>query len=369
MARLNLRLGAILASWQARSGQNAEARATVAAMVQSNPDLSIAEPALQQTVTTAQVRNAADGVAEAYLALAANLQRQDSAEFSLLLLRLAVDVRPGFTPARLLSAQIQAEAGRPASALAALAPVPLSDPLIALVQLRQAQYADRAGDAGQAEQMLEQLADRYQQRPEPLALLAKLQRNENHFAEAAETYGRAIARVRQPGIADWTLFYEQGVSYDRAHDWPHAEADFLRALQLSPDQPYVLNYLGYAWAEQGRNLAQARQMIERAVEQQPNDGSIVDSLGWVLLQQGDRAGAIRYLERAVELQPEDSTVNGHLGDAYMAAGRRREAEIQWRRALILNPDPQDQVALNAKLAAASSSPRPAPSAAVERPVE
>ena len=366
---LNLRLGAILASWQARSGQDAEARATIAAMVQSNPDLSIAEPALQQTVTTAQVRNAADGVAEAYLALAANLQRQDSAEFSLLLLRLAVDVRPGFTPARLLSAQIQAEAGRPASALAALAPVPPSDPLIALVQLRQAQYADRAGDAGQAEQMLEQLADRYQQRPEPLALLAKLQRNENHFAEAAETYGRAIARVRQPGIADWTLFYEQGVSYDRAHDWPHAEADFLRALQLSPDQPYVLNYLGYAWAEQGRNLAQARQMIERAVEQQPNDGSIVDSLGWVLLQQGDRAGAIRYLERAVELQPEDSTVNGHLGDAYMAAGRRREAEIQWRRALILNPDPQDQVALNAKLAAASSPPRPAPSAAVERPVE
>ena len=364
---LNLRLGTILASWQARSGQDAEARATIHAMVQSNPDLSIDQPALQQTAATRQVTTAADGVAEAYLALAASLQRQNATEFPLLLLRLAVDVRPDFTSARLLAAEVQSQAGRPAAAEAVLAAVPQSDPLIALVQLRQAQYADRAGDGAKAKEMLEQLAAHYPQRPEPLKLLAEMQRNENHFEAAAETYGRAIARVPRPGAADWSLFYEQGVSYDRAHEWPRAEADFLRALELSPDQPYVLNYLGYAWTEQGRNLLRARQMIERAVEQQPNDGSIVDSLGWVLLQQGDGPGAIRYLERAVELQPEDSTINGHLGDAYMAAGRRREAEVQWRRALILNPDPQDEAALNAKLAGAAAAPRPA--AAVERHVE
>ena len=365
---LNLRLGTVTASWQARNGQEAEARATIRATVQASPDLSIAEPALQQSVARQSVQSATDGLSEAYLALAATLQRQDAADFSLLLLRLALDMQPDFTSARLLAAEIEAASGQYAAASAALAPVPDSDPLIALVQLRQAQYADREGDSEGAQRLLEQMADRYKQRPEPLALLGDMQRMASHFAEAAQTYGRAIERVRQPGSADWALFYEQGVAYDRAHDWPRAEADLLRALELSPDQPYVLNYLGYAWTEQGRNLVRARQMIERAVEQRPNDGSIVDSLGWVLLQQGDTATAIRYLERAVELQSEDTTVNSHLGDAYMAAGRRREAEIQWRRALILNPDPQETAALNARLAGVAA-PSRQPGVAVERHVD
>jgi tetratricopeptide (TPR) repeat protein len=350
---LNLRLGTVVASWQARGGQEAEARATIRATVQANPDLAIAEPALQLAAGNPQVRNAADGIAEAYLALAAALQRQDATDFSLSLLRLALDLRPDFTAARLLAADIQWRQDQVGAASAMLSQVAASDPLIGVVQLRLAQYAEREGHTAEAQQQLEHLASQYPQRPEPLALLAQMQRDQNHFTEAADTYGRAIGRLEKPGPADWALFYEQGIAYDRAHDWAHAEADFLRALALSPDQPYVLNYLGYAWTEQGRNLPQARQMIERAVEQRPNDGSIVDSLGWVLLRQGDTASAVRFLERAVELQPEDSTVNGHLGDAYMAVGRRREAEVQWRRALILNPDPQDVSILQGKLAGLS----------------
>ncbi len=363
---LNLRLGTVVASWQARNGQAAEARATIRATVQASPDLSIAEPALQQSIAAVKVSTATDGLAEAYLALAASLQRQDAGEFALVLLHMALDLRPDFSSARLLAAEIQAAAGQVATASATLAAVPPSDPLIAVVQLRQAQYAERDGHTAEARQLLEQLADRYRQRPEPLALLAEMQRADSHFAEAAETYTRAIQRLNPPAAADWALFYERGMAYDRSHDWPRAEADFLRALELSPDQPYVLNYLAYAWAEQGRNLGRARQMVDRAVEQRPNDGSIVDSLGWVLLRQGDKAGAIRFLERAVELQPEDSTINGHLGDAYMAAGRRREAEVQWRRALILNPDPQDVPLLQAKLAGKAD---PASASAGERRVE
>ena len=186
-------------------------------------------------------------------------------------------------------------------------------------------------------------------------MAAAAQSADEQFDAAAATYGRAIARLGQPGKLDWALFYEQGMAYDRAHDWPHAEADLLHALELSPDQPYVLNYLGYAWTEQGRNLPRAQQMLEHAVAQQPNDGSIVDSLGWTLLRQGNSAGAVRMLERAVELSPEDSAINGHLGDAYQAAGRRLEAETQWRRALILHPDPQDEKALQAKLDGAGPS--------------
>ena len=362
---LNLRLGTLAASFQARSGQEAEARSTIRATVEASPELAIAEPALQQDAAAMKVSTAADGIAEAYLALAASLQQQDAAEFSFVLLRLALDLRPGFTSARLLAAQMQAATGDVAAASATLAPVPDNDPLHALAQLRQAQYAERLGRTQDAQQRLEQLAAQYPDRPEPLALLAQMQRDDGHSADAAATYGRAIERLHNPGPANWVIFYEQGMAYDRSHQWPLAEADFLRALQLQPDQPFVLNYLGYAWTEQGHNLPQARQMIERAVELRPNDGSIVDSLGWVLLQQGDNAGAVHFLEHAAELEPEDSTINGHLGDAYMALGRKREAEIQWRRALILNPEPQEERALQSKLAGVT----PAPAASVAHRVE
>ena len=136
---------------------------------------------------------------------------------------------------------------------------------------------------------------------------------------------------------------------ERARDWARAEADFLRALELFPDQPFVLNYLGYSWTEQGRNLPRARQMIERAAAAQPNDGAILDSLGWVQLRQGDVQGAVKQLERAIELDSNDPTITSHLGDAYWAAGRKLEAQFQWRRALTLKPDPDDIVKLEAKL--------------------
>ncbi len=368
---LNFESGAIEASWQARNGQPAEARGILRAMVAANPGLSIAEAALLQSAASPKVANAADGVAEAYLALAGALQQQPAGSgLSLLLLRLALALRPDLTAARLLSADLEASNRQWDAAAAILAPVPSVDPLAALAQLRQASYAEHAGHPAAARRRLGELADQYPSRPEPLAALAALQVADDQFVDAAATYGRAIARLRQPGKLDWVLFYRQAMAYDRAHDWRHAEADLLHALELSPDQPYVLNYLGYAWTEQGRNLPRAQRMLERAVAQQPNDGSIVDSLGWTLLRQGNSTGAVRTLERAVELLPEDSAINGHLGDAYQAAGRRLEAETQWRRALILNPDPRDEKALQAKLdGPGPSKPGRAGSSAAARRVE
>ena len=352
----NLRLGLILASWQARNGHEAEARAAIRAMIEGSPDLAIAEPALQLAAAQKQVASASEGIAEAYLALAASLQRGDAPDFALLLLRLGLDLRPDFTSARLLAADIQSAGGQPAGALNTLAPVGADDPLIAVVRLRQARLNERLGRTAEARRILEQLSADYPQRPEPLAQLAETQVTDGHFTEATATFTQAIARVAQPGRSDWLLYYQRGTAFDRAHDWPRAEADFLHALALSPDQPLVLNYLGYAWAEQGRNLPRAREMIQRAVALRPNDGAIMDSLGWVLLLEGDRDGAIRWLERAVELTPEDATANGHLGDAYDAAGRPREAQTQWRRALILNPEPADAAKLQAKLTRAAPAP-------------
>ena len=120
-----------------------------------------------------------------------------------------------------------------------------------------------------------------------------------------------------------------------------AEADLLRALELSPEQPYVLNYLGYTWAEQGKNLDRAKAMLLRATELRPQDGNIADSLGWVLFRLGDLPGAVTWLEKAVELESRNSVMNDHLGDAYWAAGRQREARFQWRRAATLEPEPAD----------------------------
>ncbi len=347
---LNLRLGTMLASWQARTGHETEARRIIQAMVESAPNLAIAEPALQLDASHVQVGNAADGVAEAYLALAATLQRQNASEFSLLLLHLGLQLRPQFTAARLLMSDLQLDARQFRQASATLAEVPASDSLIAVVRLRQANIMEQQGRKDDAARILEETAAAYPQRPEPLAMLAEMQRVATQFTQAAATYGRAIDRIPNPGPNDWVMFYQQGTAYERAHQWPQAEADFLRALQLSPDQPAVLNYLGYSWAEQGRNLPRARQMLERAVELRPNDGAIVDSLGWVMLREGDTAGAARWLERAVELEPEDWSINAHLGDAYWDAGRHAEAQTQWRRALILHPEPEDAEKLRAKLA-------------------
>jgi tetratricopeptide (TPR) repeat protein len=362
---MNLQLGRIIASWQARQGHLDEAHATLAALIGASSDLPIAGPALQASVAEKQVTKATDGIAEAYLALAAALHTQDANDFAVVLLRLALDLRPNFTAARLLAADIMDGGKHPRTAVAMLEPIGSDDPLIGVVRLRRAALAERMGKTDEALSDLDDLARDYPDRPEPLAIKGDILRSKHRNADAVLAYDQAVTRLPHPVAANWPLFYDRAIAEERSNQWPKAEADFDRALQLSPDQPYVLNYLGYSWTEQGRNLPKARQMIERAVEQLPNDGSVLDSLGWVTLKQGDVKGAVRWLERAVELSSEDSTVNGHLGDAYWAAGRKREAQFQWRRALNLNPDPEDIPKLEAKLR--EGEPSPTPTAVVATP--
>ena len=120
-------------------------------------------------------------------------------------------------------------------------------------------------------------------------------------------------------------------------------------MEFEPNQPYILNYLGYSWVDKGRNLDKARRMIETAVKLRPNDGYIVDSLGWALYRMGDLEKAARELERAVELRPEDPIINDHLGDAYWKVGRRAEARFQWHRALSLEPEAELVANIQAKI--------------------
>jgi tetratricopeptide (TPR) repeat protein len=345
----NLRMAQILASWAARSKQPGEAQRILASLPAAAPDLSIVMPGLMAAVTKRPVASATDGIAEAYFTFAALLQAQDANDFSLVMLRLALDMRPDFAAARLLASDILSNQHHPLMALNMLNEVPATDPLIAAVMLRRVALVDLLGRSDEAMNDLESMARDYPDSPLPDEKRGDLLRLKSRFPDAVLAYDRAIARVSQPEASDWILYYDRGVAEERAHSWQKAEADFHHALVLSPDQPFVLNYLGYSWADMGHHLAEARQMIERAAERRPNDGAITDSLGWVMYRQGDAKDAVTTLEHAVELEPEDSTINGHLGDAYWAAGRKIEAQYQWRRALTLNPDPGDAAKLEAKL--------------------
>ena len=345
----NLQLAREVASWQSRQGYPADAAQTLNALADADPDFAIALPALQATAGSVQIRRATDGIAEAYLALAAALTSQDSSDFSVVLVQLALDLRPDLSAARILAADIMDAHKDPAAALRVLAPVAADDPLASVARLRRASLLDQQGHSEEALKLLDELSRNFPDRPEPLVMQGDILRGGRHFAEAVAAYDKAVALLAHPTRANWPLFYSRGIALERSHNWMRAEADFQKALELSPNQPFVLNYLGYSWTEQGRNLPRARKMIEQAMELRPNDGAIIDSLGWVQLRQGDVRGAVKSLERAVELEPEDSTINAHLGDAYSAAGRKLEAQYQWRLALNLKPDPDDVPKLQAKL--------------------
>jgi len=349
MTSPNLRLTQILASWQARSGQAGEAQLTLASLQSVAPNLSIALPGLMASVNKRPVARAADGIAEAYFTFAGLLRSQDANDFSLIMARLALDMRPDFAATRLLAAEILVNQKQTQAALRMLSDVPAGDPVIAVVQMRRALLADRLGRSDDAMHDLERLARDYPDSPLPDEQRGDILRTKLRFPDAVAAYDKAIARISHPVGSDWVIFYDRGVAEERAHQWPKAKADFEHALKLSPDQPFVLNYLGYSLADMGHHLDEARKMIQTAAERRPNDGAITDSLGWVMLRQGQSQEAVRTLEKAVELEPEDATINAHLGDAYQAVGRAVEASYQWRRALTLNPAPDDAAKLEAKL--------------------
>lgn len=346
---MNLRLAQVLASAEARRGRLSEAERILTDLVGDAPEMSIALKPMIAASMTAPVPNASDGIAEAYLALAATLRAQDAGDFAMMLLRLALDLRPDFTAARLLAAEILDAQRHLENALQMLTPVAAHDPLIAVVRLQRAALTERLGHTEDAMRELQRIEHDYPDSPIPAMRQGDLMRGKQRFADAIVAYDRAIGRIATPAPTDWLVYYDRGICYERSRQWSRAEADFNQALTLAPDQPFVLNYLGYSWADMGQNLTQAREMIEKAALRRPNDGAIVDSLGWVMLRQGQIAEAVKMLERAVELDPQDPSINGHLGDAYWAADRKLEATYQWRRALIFNPEPDDVAKLEAKL--------------------
>ncbi len=337
-----------------RIGEVDKARALYTQYEAKHPDTTLMAPGLRRIGAGGRpermVGSARDGMAEALFNLASLLQRENVREFGLILARLSLHLRsPRLPIVQLLIAEILESQGRKEDALEAYDSVDFASPLSWSARLRAALLLDDLDRTEAAVSRLRAMADERKARADALITVGDILRAEERYADAVEAYDQAVGRIPKLEKRHWSLLYSRGIAFERTKQWTRAEADFLRALEFEPDQPYVLNYLGYSWTERGVNLEKAFEMIGEAVKQRPNDGYIVDSMGWVLYQMGKFAGAVTHLERAVELRPQDPTINDHLGDSYWRVGRQTEARFQWRRALSLKPEPAAIALIETKL--------------------
>jgi tetratricopeptide (TPR) repeat protein len=348
----NLRVGEALASWQARQGHRRLAARILASMTASHPELRLALPAFKQNVAKPILRDARDGLAEVYLSLAGSLTRRDQRLLQQSLLRFALQFRPGLAAARLLLAGLEADQGKPEQAIATLRAIKPDQPLYAPAAMREAALLGGLGKRDQAIALLKTVTALAPDAVAPLQMQADLLRDAKHYAAAKQLYTQALAKfgiTTPPGA--WSLYYGRAIAEDQSGDWKAALADLRQARKLAPDQPYLLNYLGYSYAVRGVHLRRAQALIERALQAVPDDGAVIDSLGYILLKRGRIDEAMRVQISAVRLTPDEPEANAHLGDIFMAAGDRLAALHQWQRALALKPDAKLRAHLEAAIKA------------------
>ncbi len=283
------------------------------------------------------VTDATEGMAEVYFVIASALAGEEGAVLPLIYARLARHLNLRNTDAVVLAAQLLESVGQHDLADQAFATVGADDPLYLGAELGRAQALYASGDADAAIDRLEALSAENADELSVHVALGDLLRREERFADAVTAYERALDLIDTPEQRHWVLYYTYAISLERDGRFDDAEPWFRRTLEFVPDNPSVLNYLGYSLIEERRNLDEALDMIERAVEGDPESGYIVDSLGWAFYRLGRYDEAVPVMERAVELLPNDPIINDHLGDVYWMVGREREARFQWRRALSFEP--------------------------------
>ena len=281
--------------------------------------------------------------------LGAALGRRGGEDLGLVYLQLALYLTPQHPLALLSLADLYESLKKPELAIKIYEQVPVSSPLRRNAEIQLAINLDTVERTEEAKVRLDKLIADSPKDLEAIMALGNIQRARKQYAECAESYGKGIATIAKPEKANWLIFYFRGICNERTKNWTGAEADLKKALELFPDQPHVLNYLGYSWVDQGVNLDDGMKMIRRAVEQRPDDGYIVDSLGWAHFRLGNFEEATKHLERAIELKPEDPTINDHLGDCYWKIGRILEAQFQWAHARDLKPDPDELKKIEEKL--------------------
>jgi tetratricopeptide (TPR) repeat protein len=289
------------------------------------------------------------GGAEVLYGLGAALGRRGGEDLGLVYLQLALYLAPNQPLALLSLADLYEQMKNPRLAIRIYERVPQNSPLRRNADIQLAVNLDTLDRTDEAKKRLEKLIGDRPADIEAIMALGNILRGRKAFDECAQVYGKGISTISKPERSHWLIYYFRGICNERAKKWAAAEEDLKTSLKLYPDQPHVLNYLGYSWIDQGINLDEGMRMIRRAVEQRPDDGYIVDSLGWAYYRLGNYDEAVKHLERAVELKPDDPTINDHLGDVYWKIGRGLEARFQWSHARDLKPEPDDLAKIQQKL--------------------
>ncbi len=340
--------------WLARNKSVAEAETLYAAFAAKtaagHPVATAAREEIARTKTLKPlIATAEQGAAEVLYGLGSFLSRNGGGDLALVYLRLAVYLDPKSGVALMALGDLFEQLKRSEQAVVTYDRVPKDSPFKRNAEIQAALNLETLEKSDEARQRLTALANAYPKDIEVLTALGNVLRSRKQFAECAEAYEKALAETGAPDVKFWTLYYFRGICYERSKQWPKAEADFQTALKLQPDHPHILNYLGYSWIDQGVKLNEALEMVKKAVAARPDDGYMVDSLGWAHYRLGQFQDAVTVMERAVELKPEDPVINDHLGDAYWRVGRELEATFKWNQARDLKPEPDELKRIEKKL--------------------
>lgn len=288
--------------------------------------------------TPRNITRAADGAAVALFDLATLLYERRAYDSAQIYGAMVLLLAPKAPFAMMMMGDIAALHGNYRKAVDDYDTIAKNQPLYWLSRVRVSEVMEISHNLPQAIAMLEDLSKNKETKLEALVSLGDLHRRHEDFASALKAYDAALATIEKPSEEHWPLIYARGMSRERMNDWDGAEKDLLQALAFQPDNPMILNFIGYSWADKGIHMDKALDYIRRAVAQRPDDGYIVDSLGWALYRAGNYKESIEWLERAVSIVPDDSTILDHLGDAYWQSGRKNEAKFKWQRAHELSRD-------------------------------
>ena len=336
-----------------RNGRQGDAAALYRAHLDSGGLTAVTVPGLaridQHKRPDSMVGSAQDGVAEALFGIAASLTGEHSADVSILYLQMALYLRPDLDLAQILLADRFETLGKYDRAIATYQKIPKGSPYYRMAAIQAALDQQRNGDSDAAIASLKEVVASDPQDAEAWTALGDTYRTNQKYGEAVQAYDRAVAVIGTPVQKDWTLFYARAMSQEKLGRSDASEADVLTGLKLSPNQPELLNFLGYSWVDRGRHIPEALTMLEKARTLRPYDGYIVDSVGWAYYKLGRYKEAAHTLEAAVLLVPGDSTINDHFGDALWRAGRKIEARFQWNHALTFSDDDTDKAAIARKL--------------------
>jgi tetratricopeptide (TPR) repeat protein len=349
-----LRVADEYARWSSRNRDAAAATGIYEAFDKKLPRHPLVQEGLRETKAGKKlpplVDSAQSGAAEALYGIGATLTRRGGEDLALVYLQLALYLQPNHPMALLSLADLYESVKKPQMAIRIYERMPASSPLKRNAQIQLATNLDAADRSDEAIKILKDVTAEAPKDIEAIMALGNIERGRKKFADCATTYSHAIDALPAAGDKNsWVTYYYRGICEERSKQWGKAEADMRKALEMQPEQPHVLNYLGYSWIDQGINLDEGMKMIKRAVDQRPDDGYIVDSLGWAYYRIGNYEEAVKNLERAIDLKPEDPTINDHLGDAYWRIGRALEAKFQWAHARDLKPEPEELPKIEAKI--------------------